>query len=327
MKPSPSARHSGTRVGDIMQWVMLALLPGVAAQIWYFGWGTLVNIVLCAASCAAYEALALYLRQRDIRTGLTDGSAIITAVLIGVALPTQATWWLAPVACAVAILLGKHAYGGLGHNLFNPAIAGYAFLLVCFPAEMTQWPAPRGAGAVDGTTMATALHVVRENHSQLFIDLMQREPQMGSWGGHGWEWVNIGFLAGGLFLLHRKFFTWHAPVGMLVALAICAALFHDNGSSASGGSPIFHLFSGATMLGAFFIVTDPVTSPTTRLGRLLAGMLVGVLVYLLRHASQYPEGIAFAVLLMNMATPLLDHYTQPRVLGHEQRRARRESRD
>jgi electron transport complex protein RnfD len=324
MNPAPPARHAGTGVADIMRWVLLALLPGVVAQVWYFGWGTLINIALCAFSCAAFEAVALRLRQRNLRAGLGDGSAAITALLIGIALPTQAAWWLAPVACGVAMLLAKHAYGGLGQNLFNPAMAGYAFLLACFPAEMTQWPAPRGAGAVDGTTMATALHVVRENHSLLFIDLMQREPQMGSWGGHGWERVNIGFLAGGLLLLHRKIFTWHAPVGMLATLTVCAALFYDNGSSASGGSPIFHLFSGATMLGAFFIVTDPVTSPTTRLGRLLAGAMVGALTYLLRHVSQYPDGVAFAVLLMNVAAPLLDHYTQPRVVGHDSHQAGRE---
>jgi len=307
-----------------MQWVLVATLPGVAAQIYFFGWKILLNIVLCVIACVSFEALALRLRRRDIRASLVDCSAIVTAALLGITLPPDASWWLAPIGSAFAILLAKHAYGGLGQNLFNPAMVGYALLLVSFPISMTQWSAPLGAGAVDGTTMATALHVVRENHGQLMADLWKHEPQIGTWGGRGWEWINLGFLAGGLFLLRKKYFTWHAPIGMLATIALCATFFYDGGSSASGGSPIFHLLSGATMVGAFFIVTDPVTSPTTRLGRLLAGILVGALTCLLRYASSYPDGIAFAILLMNFATPLLDQYTQPRVIGHLKRKLLRE---
>ncbi len=307
--------HAGTSVHEVMRWVLLALLPGVVAQTYFFGLGTLFNIALCALGCAASEALALYLRGRDARADMTDLSALVTAVLLGIALPTGAPWWLPLLGSAFAILLAKHAFGGLGQNLFNPAMAGYAFLLLSFPLAMTQWPAPFGAGAIDGTTMATALHVVRENHSLLMADLYQRQPLLGTWGGRGWEWVNIGFLAGGLLLLHRRVFSWHAPVGMLATLTLSAALFYDNGSSASGGSPLFHLFSGATMVGAFFIVTEPVTSPVSARGRLLGGVLVGALTYLLRAGSSYPDGVAFAVLLMNFAAPLLDQYTQPRVFG------------
>ena len=320
-----SKQHTGESVGNIMRGVLMALLPGVVAQTYFFGFTTLLNIALCMFCCVGFEALALRWRGRDIQQGLADSSAVVTAVLIGLALPTYSAWWLAPIACGVAILLAKHAYGGIGHNLFNPAMAGYALLLVCFPAEMTQWAAPRGAGAVDGTTMATALHIVRENHSQLISDMMRREPQFGSWGGRGWEWCNIGFLAGGLFLLHKKYVTWHAPVGMLGTLALCAALFYDNGSSASAGTPLYHLFTGASMLCAFFIVTDPVSSPTTRRGRLLAGILVGGLTFLFRYASNYPDGVAFAVLTMNFVAPLLDQYTQPRTLGRGKKPQPRET--
>jgi electron transport complex protein RnfD len=307
--------HAGSTVSEIMRWVLLAMLPGVVAQCYFFGWGTLGNLVLCALGCVACEAMALYLRGRDIRNGLLDLSALITAVLLSVALPTAAPWWLPLLGSAFAILLVKHAFGGLGQNVFNPAMAAYAFLLLSFPLAMSQWPAPLGIGNVDGTTMATALHVVRENQSQLMVDLYQRQPLLGAWGGRAWEWVNIGFLAGGLVLINRKVFSWHAPVGMLGTLALCAAFFYDNGSSASGGSPVFHLFSGATMIGAFFILTEPVTSPSTPRGRLLAGALVGALTYLLRHTSSYPDGVAFAILLMNFATPLIEQYTQPRAFG------------
>lgn len=328
--------HAGSSVSGVMRWVLLALLPGVVAQTYFFGWGTLLNIVLCALGCLASETFALFLRKTPashIRNTLMDLSALITAVLLGVALPAGAPWWIPLLGSVFAILLAKHAYGGLGQNLFNPAMAGYAFLLLSFPLAMTQWPAPLGVGnvggaldgALDGTTMATALHVVRENQSLLMADLWQRQPLMGTWGGRGWEWVNIGFLAGGLLLLHRKLFSWHGPLAMLATLAFCSAIFYDNGSSASGGSPLFHLFSGATMVGAFFILTEPVTSPTTARGRLLAGALVGALTYLLRHASSYPDGVAFAILLMNFAAPLLDRYTQPRVMGHPIKTVRKEA--
>lgn len=325
---SPRA-HAGSSVSEVMLWVLLAMLPGVLAQTYFFGWGTLLNILLCAVGGIASETFALFLRKtpiNHIRSTLSDLSALITAVLLGIAIPAGAPWWIPLLGSAFAILLAKHAYGGLGQNLFNPAMAGYAFLLLSFPLAMTQWPAPLGIGAVDGNldgmTMATALHVVRENQSLLMVDLWQRQPLLGMWGGRGWEWVNIGFLAGGLMLLHRKIFSWHAPLSMLATLAFCSVIFFDNGSSASGGSPVFHLFSGATMVGAFFILTEPVTSPTTPRGRLLAGVLVGALTYLLRHTSSYPDGIAFAILLMNFAAPLLDQYTQPRVMGHARKGAR-----
>lgn len=320
-RQTPSATHTNTGVSEVMQWVLLAMLPGVLAQTYFFGWKTLLNVGLCAAFCIAFEALALHLRDRDIRAGIADYSALVTAVLLGVALPTLAPWWLAIVGSAVAILLAKQAYGGLGQNVFNPAMAAFALLLVSFPEAMSQWPAPRGTPVVDGTTMATALHVVRENHSQLMSDMWRRDPQMGSWSGRGWEWVNLGFLAGGLFLLRQKFFTWHAPVAFLATLTLCAAAFYDHGSSASAGSPVFHLLGGATMIGAFFILTDPVTTPTTRRGRLIAGVLAGGLTFLLRHASNYPDGVAFAVLLINIAAPLLDIYTRPRVFGKKKNTA------
>jgi electron transport complex protein RnfD len=236
------------------------------------------------------------------------------------------------VGIACAILLAKHLYGGLGYNPFNPAMAGYVILLISFPLQMTAWAPPRGLGelpgllealqacflpaAYDGVTMATPLDLMRQNSSLLLADLWTQTPQFGRWAGIGWEWVNIAFLAGGLWLLYQRIFSWHAPLAMLVSLGLMAALFYDGGSSASGGSPLFHLLSGATMFGAFFIVTDPVTSAVSVRGRLIYGAMIGVLIYIIRVRGNYPDAVAFAVLIMNFAAPLIDNYTQPRTYGH-----------
>ena len=283
----------------------------------------------------AAEALALTLRKRPLGFYLGDYSALVTAVLLAIALPAYSPWWLIVIGVSFAILIAKHLYGGMGYNPFNPAMVGYVVLLISFPVEMTTWAAPRqafagelpslfdaisvlfagreaiAAFAVDGITMATPLDIVKQNNSLLIEDLWQQSPQFGQWGGLGWEWANLGFLAGGLFLLSQRLFTWHAPISMLISLTIISALFYDGGSSASGGSPLFHLLSGATMFGAFFIVTDPVTSAVSVKGRIIYGALIGVLLYLIRVWGNYPDAIAFAVLLMNFAAPLLDYYTQP----------------
>jgi electron transport complex protein RnfD len=336
---SPHA-HGPARTAWVMQQVLLATLPGLLALTVCFGWGTLVNVLWASAVALAGESAILRLRRRDVLAGLRDCSALVTAVLLAIALPPASPWWLLTVGTAFAIVIAKHLYGGLGYNPFNPAMAGYVVLLISFPLEMTRWIAPAAAGGatpgplealaaslglleaarLDALTMATPLDLLHQNQSLLIAELWQRNPQFGHVGGAGWEWVNAAFLAGGLYLLARRIFTWHAPVGMLAALALLAALFYDGGSAASGGSPLFHLFTGATMLGAFFIVTDPVTTASSNRGRLTCGALVGVLVYLIRHWGNYPDAVAFSVLLMNFAAPLLDHYTQPRAYGHERKR-------
>ena len=209
---------------------------------------------------------------------------------------------------------------------------------------MTSWPAPFALypegtsapglwqslqmvlpffdGGIDAVTAATPLDTFKHNTGLLVTQLYESDPlyNLAGWAGVGWEWVNFGFLAGGCFLLYRKVFTWHAPVCMLVSLGLCAALFYDGGSSTSHGSPILHLLSGATMLGAFFIVTDPVTSATSTRGRMIYGSLVGVLVFIIRSWGSYPDAVAFAVLLMNFAAPLIDNYTLPRTYGHKKPR-------
>lgn len=318
----------------MMRLVIIATLPGVAALTWFFGWGTVVNILWGSAVALTCEALALRMRGRKIGFYLGDYSALVTAVLLGIALPPGSPWWLIAVGIAFAIVIAKQLYGGMGYNPFNPAMVGYVVLLISFPIEMTRWLAPLGSfpgsvptlsealnlcftsGSIDAHTMATSLDIFKQNTSLLVDDLWQQSPQFGRWGGVGWEWANLAFLAGGCYLLYRKIFTWHAPVSMLLALSLMALVFYDNGSSASGGSPLMHLLSGATMLGAFFIVTDPVSSAVSNRGRLIYGAAIGVLIYLIRRWGNYPDAVAFAVLIMNFAAPFIDHYTMPRTYGH-----------
>ena len=316
----------------VMLSVLLATVPGVIVLTHFFGFGTIVNIAFGCLVAVACESAALKLRGRPLGFYLKDYSALVTATLLCIALPPYAPWWLIAIGVASAILLGKHLYGGLGYNPFNPAMVGYVILLISFPLQMTAWAPPRGAGelpgllqalqacfvpaAFDGVTMATPLDLMKQNNSLLVKDLWQQYPQFGRWAGLGWEWVNLAFLAGGAWLLYQRIFTWHAPVAMLAALALMAALFNDGGSSASGGSPLFHLLSGATMFGAFFIVTDPVSSAVSVRGRLIYGALIGVLIYIIRVRGNYPDAVAFAVLIMNFAAPLNDNYTQPRSYGH-----------
>lgn len=329
---SPHA-HGPMSTPRVMQQVLLATVPGVIVLTHFFGFGTLVNILWGALLAVALESLALKLRGREVAFYLKDYSALVTATLLGIALPPYAPWWLVAVGIASAILLAKHLYGGLGYNPFNPAMVGYVVLLISFPVQMTAWAPPRGVGEVpgllealqacfapatfDGVTQATPLDVLKQNNSLLVEQLWATSPVFGRWAGVGWEWVNLAFLAGGLWLLYRRIFTWHAPVAFLAALALLAALFYDGGSSASGGSPLFHLLSGATMFGAFFIVTDPVTSAVSVRGRLVYGALIGLLVYVIRVWGNYPDAVAFAVLIMNFAAPFIDHYTQPRTYGHQ----------
>jgi electron transport complex protein RnfD len=301
----------------------------------FFGYGTLVNIFCGCIVALGCEALALKLRRRPLAFYLKDCSALVTAVLLCVALPPYSPWWLIAIGIAAAILLAKHLYGGLGYNPFNPAMAGYVIVLISFPVQMTSWATPRGLGDLpglldalqacfapadyDATTMATPLDVLKQNRGLLIEDLWQQNPQFGRWAGVGWEWANLAFLAGGVWLLYRRIFTWHAPLAMLASLSLLAALFYDGGSSASGGSPLFHLLSGATMFGAFFIVTDPVTSAVSVRGRLIYGALIGALVYVIRVRGSYPDAVAFSVLIMNFAAPFIDYYTQPRTYGHSRK--------
>ncbi|BBU46451.1 RnfABCDGE type electron transport complex subunit D [Pseudomonas monteilii] len=313
-QPDPRLRTS-------MGLVLLACLPGLLALLWLHGWGMLLNLLLSATAALLCEAVLLALRGQTLSTALGDGSALVTAVLLAAALPTLAPWWLPVVAASVAIGFGKQAFGGVGRNPFNPAMVGYAFVLLSFPLQMNHWPGQppglldslqqvfTGGEQIDAWARPTLLDGLRHNRSLTIEELFASHPGFGNIGGRGSEWVNLAFLLGGLFLLQRNVISWHAPLGLLTGLFVFSLLGWNGSGSDSNGSPLLHLFSGSTMLAAFFIATEPVSGPRNERARLYFGLGAGLLIYLIRTWGSYPDGTAFAVLLMNLMAPTLERLT------------------
>ncbi len=326
-------------VARIMFTVLLALVPGIALYVWCYGPAILVSLALASITALAVEAAMLALRRRALRPFLADYSALITAWLLALSIPPLAPWWLIVVGTAFAIAIAKQLYGGLGNNPFNPAMIGYAVLIVSFPVQMTHWLAPHGlctelsfadqmafmfggrlpAGtALDAVTMATPLDTLK---TQLHLDRPVADifamPIYGYLAGKGSEIVALGFLIGGAWLLITRVITWHIPVAFLGALFATAGIFHL-GDPVHYVAPMFHLTAGAAILGAFFILTDPITGPTTPRGKLIFAAGAGVLTYLIRVFGGFPDGVAFATLLMNICTPIIDAYTQPKVFGKKE---------
>ena len=317
-----------------MRRVLYAMLPGVAALVWFFGWGVLANLVIATVMAVAAETAMLAARGKPLALHLGDCSAVVTAWLLAVALPPLAPWWLTAIGVLSAIVVAKHLYGGLGYNPFNPAMIGYVVLLISFPREMSTWLIPHGVGQtqamtlmetlqvifvgapmVDGLTGATPLDVLRTQMGLgLSVAEIRNSPVFGLVSGHGWEWAALGFLLGGLWLVYIRAADWRIPVGMLGGLAIISTVFYLINPQ-QYAPPWFHLWSGAAIFGAFFIATDPVTASATPRGRLIYGAGIGVLVYIIRAFGGYPDGVAFSVLLMNIAAPTIDLYTQPQVFG------------
>ena len=340
------APHSiaGHSVSSVMFQVLLALVPLAITQIALFGPGLLLQLSIACPTALAAESFALRMRGREAGAALRDGSALVTACLLAVALPPSLPWWLTALGISFGVLIGKHLYGGLGQNPFNPAMVGYAMLLVSFPVEMTHWPLPVTAtGALDWPTLAslttqtfyrgldatlpawdaftgaTALDALRTGLSQRFtMSEIFTEPGFGKIGSAGYQWLNAAALLGGIFLLYRGIIRWQIPLGMLAAMTGAALLSNVLDPGRYAGA-LFHLFSGATMLGAFFIATDPVSAATSDRGRLIYGAGIGALTWGIRTWGGYPDGVAFAVLLMNLAAPLIDRYTIPRIYGHAER--------
>ena len=319
------------RVNRVMLQLCLALLPGIAAYLWFFGWGVINNLLLASVTAVVSEALMLLARGRPLRKFLLDGSALVTGLLLGLSIPPYAPWWLVLFGVSFAIVFGKHLYGGLGYNPFNPAMLGFVVLLIAFPAEMSAWVNPSAdldghrlsaysqgrldLEQLDGLTAATPLdHVKTELSRQLTTQEAQASMQEGFLAGYAWDWINLAFLLGGLWMLKRGIIRWQIPLGVLAGLGLMAALFWLVDADRHPGL-IHHWFGGATMLGAFFIATDPVSGSTTPRGRLYYGLGIGVLIYLIRSLGGYPDGVAFAVLLMNICVPLIDHYTPTRTYG------------
>ena len=319
--------------------VLVALVPGIIAYVWIYGGGVLVTIVLATITALAAEAAMLKIRRRPIAPFLNDYSAVTTAWLLALAIPPLAPWWLIVVGTLFAIVFSKQLYGGLGYNPFNPAMIGYAVLIISFPVIMTKWPTalqlaqtklsfadqlsyifsgilPQGT-LIDAVTSATPLDYLK---TQLIlkheINSIIQAPVFGTFGGKGNEFVTSAYLLGGLYLWQQKIISWHLPIAFLTTLALVSGVFWVV-DSAHFASPMFHLFSGASMLAAFFIITDPVSGPTTPNGKLWFAAGVALITYIIRVYGGYPDGVAFAVIFMNICVPLIDASTQPRVFGHE----------
>jgi electron transport complex protein RnfD len=322
-----------TSVQSVMLQVLTALVPGIAAYVWVFGPMILLQIALATVTALAGEAFILKLRNKPLGLFLSDGSAIVTAWLIALAFPPLAPWWLIVVAVLVAIVIAKHLYGGLGQNPFNPAMIAFAVCIVSFPALMSQWPPvdlktslgdqmalvfgliPR-IDAMSGATPLDALKTALKmsEGTTTVASILSDASTFGRFAGKGWEWIMAGYLLGGLWLWQRKIISWHAPAGFIAGIALLAGALWLWQPTAFA-DPLFHLFSGGAMLGAFFIVTDPVSGCTTPRGKLIFGFSAGALAYLIRVFGGYPDGVAFAVLLLNICVPLIDMYTQPPIFG------------
>lgn len=281
-------------------WVIAALLPGVVVLAAAWPTGVIANLLIASVVGLTTEAFCLRLRGHDIGSRLADGSAVLTSVLIALALPPGCSAIVITAAVVIGLGIGKHAYGGLGQNLFNPAMVGYAAVLVSFPAALATWPP-----LVDGSTGATVLSSLTNERSVTLTELASGDFGFGRFGGALVEWAAVAFAIGGLALALLKLLAWRVSAGMLLALAIGGFFGYDGGSSGSLGSPMLHLFSGGTLLAAFFVLTDPVTHPADRRGQWLFGLFVGAMTFVIRSWAAYPDGIAFAVLLGNSLTPWL----------------------
>ncbi|RUA06873.1 MAG: electron transport complex subunit RsxD [Gammaproteobacteria bacterium] len=304
---------------QMMRQVIYALALGVAVSYYFFGWGVILQIILAVTTAVAVEAAFLKIRKLPVAPAIGDGSAALTGILLAISIPSIAPWWIVVVGVSFAIIFGKQLYGGLGNNPFNPAMLGYAFLLISYPLQMTTWAGDFvtftqtldvifNLNPVDALSGATRLDEVK---TQLGLGKTISELTLHSTAQ---AYINAGFLLGGFYLLVRRVIFWHIPAAFLLGIVVSASLLSFGNTEHY--LPIQnHLMLGGTMLGAFFIATDPVSACTTPKGRLIYGFLIGMLIVIIRTFGNYPDGIAFAVLLMNIAVPLIDYYTQPKVFG------------
>ncbi len=305
--------HQNLTVAVLMRKVCYALLPATAVLVWQFGLGVVVNLIIAATIAIVGEALLLRLRHSAVRPFVCDNSALLTAWLIALAVPPCVPWWTIAIASGGAIIIGKQLYGGLGNNIFNPAMVGYAIVIVAFPLFIANWqnidPAMRfdwpatlrcivGERHPDVISGATPLSAAR---FQLAITADTTKSQ--------WLFPNLAFLLGGIWLLQQRIIQWYLPVGFLFALGAGSMLLHLVDTDYP--TPIFHWLNGATMIGAFFIITDPVTAPKAKSAMIIFGAGVGFLLLIFRSYGNAIDGLAFAVLIMNMLTPLLNRYSKP----------------
>lgn len=330
VSPSPHL-HSGDTIERNMYDVVIALLPAFAVSFYYFGWDSFWVTLTSILACLLFEWLiSRFLMGRKELT-ILDGSAIVTGLLLALNLPSTLPLWIVVIGALVAIGIGKMSYGGLGNNIFNPAIVGRVMLLISFPVQMTSYPRPfewtsklvadstTAATAVDATSGATPLAIAKgivRGTEGFTIDKLpdMMDNFLGSVGGSLGEVSAVALLIGFVYLLIRRVITWHIPVSIIVTVAIFAGIMHLANPTLYAG-PLFHILSGGLLLGAIFMATDYVTSPMSKSGMLLYGAMIGLITMLIRLFGSYPEGMSFAILFMNGIVPIINRYMPPHLFG------------
>jgi len=318
-------------VTQVMGWVLLALFPAILTLVSLFGPVLLAQLLLASAAAVGLEALILWLRRQPLRPALTDLSALVTAWLLVLSLPPAVPWWVTVIGVVIAIGVAKHLYGGIGQNPFNPAMVAFAALIVSFPAELARWPTPLtptalqwssflGQPPVDGLAGATVLDLLRtaSRQGEPLSAVLGQHPAFGFFAGAGYEWVAVAFFAGGIVLGIRRIIPWRLPLVFLMTLTLLATIAWTIAPERFA-PPWVHLFAYSTMLAAFFIITDPVSGIVTPRGQWLFAAGAALIVFFIRQFGQYPDGVAFATLIMNLSAPWLETRTQPHVFGEGDR--------
>lgn len=323
ISPSPHDHSSGS-VSKLMYGVIIALVPAFLVSVYFFGIGTIIITLTAMASCVVTEALIQRFLMKE-KPAISDGSAMVTGILLAFCLPTNLPIWLVILGSFVAISVGKMSFGGLGNNPFNPALVGRVFLFISFPVQMTSWPEPGENlfAYLDASTGATPLNIMKigmkngENMSEILPDIpFLQDMFIGRMGGSAGEIAAAALLIGLAFMLLRKIITWHIPVSILLTVTIFTGIMWLS-DPVMNPNPLFHLLSGGLMLGAIFMATDYVTSPMNIKGMLIYGTGIGVITVLIRVFGAYPEGVQFAILIMNAFTPLINKYIKPGRFGKE----------
>lgn len=325
VSPSPHI-HSGDSISRNMYGVLIALIPAFAFSVYQFGWSALFVTALCVVTCCLAEFFITKVMLHRPNHVL-DGSAILTGALLAFNLPSNLPWWIVIVGSFVAIAVGKMAFGGLGNNIFNPALVGRVFLLISFPAQMTTWPvANHLTQAVDGETMATPLALMKNvlHGSGALADLPSSlDLFLGLNPGSMGEISTVALLLGLIYMLTRRIITWHIPITIIATVAAFAGILHLVNPELYA-SPVVHLCTGGLMLGAIFMATDYVTSPIATSGQIFFGVMIGLLTVVIRTWGAYPEGMSFAILIMNAFTPIINIYFKPKHFGEKIKKQKKE---
>jgi electron transport complex protein RnfD len=311
-------------VNKMMYGVVISLIPAFLITLWFFGAGAFIVTAVSVATCVLAEgAIQRFIMKVPVK--IRDGSAIVTGILLAFNLPSNIPWWMVVIGGLFAIGVGKMTYGGLGNNPFNPALVGRVFLLISFPVQMTSWPLPLQSrlSYLDASTGATPLGILKESlrNGQSATEVLNQIPDhmhmfLGQMGGSLGEVSALALLLGFAWLLYKKIITWHIPVAMVGTIYLFTAIlwFID---PAKNASPLFHILTGGVMLGAIYMATDLVTSPMTKPGMLIYAAGIGIITVVIRKFGAYPEGVSFAILIMNAFVPLINKYIKPKRFGEE----------